>query len=279
MPAARRSPIALADAGGTALADLGLAESGETAESLSAHLTLNGLDVYRTTNSIDDLVDGVSIELFQADPGNTLRVEVDQDLSRVKTAVLDLVDAYNAVRDFVLEQRAVNDDGTAAEGALLFNDGLTRSAAAELERILSGVVEGLEAGGLNNLRDVGVTFTADNRLSVDETKLDDALLTDFEAVRRLFAFDAEQGNDDFVTLARPGTLPAGLTGEAITVRVLETDADDRPVAAEFEVGGVVTAATIANGFIKGPTGTDFEGFTLGYEGPVVNAGEDRKSVV
>ena len=157
------------------------------------------LEITRTSNTIDDLFAGVTVSLFQAEQGSTIKLDVEQNLTTVKSAITDFVDAYNAIKIYINDQQ--NSDGEADEtipgsGALFGS-----SALATVERNLS-LILGQGAEGVSSsfsvLAQIGITFVdndtvqdpvLDDTLEIDDTILDDALLNNADDIRRLFAFD------------------------------------------------------------------------------------------
>jgi flagellar capping protein FliD len=73
--------------GGTALTDLGIDNA--------------RLLIERDTNTINDLFGGVTLTLFQAEVGTTVKIDVEKDLNSIKTQISDFVTAYNAVKVFI----------------------------------------------------------------------------------------------------------------------------------------------------------------------------------
>ncbi|MFM7623096.1 MAG: flagellar filament capping protein FliD, partial [Alphaproteobacteria bacterium] len=96
------------------------------------------------------------------------------------------VDAYNALRDFYDTQTFVNGDGTVPKTSILVNQTSFRGSFLGLETVLTSSVSGLS--GVNSLRDVGITLDRDNRLVVDDVKLNDAIVDKGDAVAKLFGF-------------------------------------------------------------------------------------------
>src|SRR4051794_15881474 len=104
-----------ASAGGDdVLGTLGLSTDGGTtlkrplAAPQDAKIAIDGTTITRSSNTIADAIDGMTLNLFQADPGTTVTVEVDRSLSGVEDQIKSFADAYNALRDFtaVLVDRA-----------------------------------------------------------------------------------------------------------------------------------------------------------------------------
>lgn len=261
--------LADGDAGAT-LTALGLAESGATDASLSASLVLDGVPVTSSSNSVNNLIAGVKIELYQADPGNPITLRVDNDLSGISDAVASFIDSYNTFVDYVKAQRAVGTDGAVSETQLLYNDNLLQSTYRSLQGSLAGGALGIEAGTLKTLQDIGISLDENNKLVVDDNGLfEDALLTKLDEVRNLFGFGAA-ASAGISVVDRPVKMPAAIAGKEVTVTVTATDASGVPTAAYFTVDGVDYTAEIKNGFIRGTANSDLEGFVIGYEGGVIS---------
>lgn len=257
------------DLGGAGLAELGLAASGATDTSLSAELVIDGVTALRATNSVSDLIEGLSLELFQSDAGKPMTIQVSNNLTGVSDAVTSFVTAYNDFVDFVKSQRVVGSDGTVGADQVLFNDNLLQTNYRNLQGIMSVGANGISAGALKTLNDVGIELGADGKLSVeDSTKFEDALLNNLDEVKNLFGFGSD-ASPGLSVVDRPDFIPTALLGKTVTVNVTATDVDGMPTAASFTIDGNTVAAVITNGFIRGADGTDLEDFRIGYEGGVV----------
>ena len=208
--------ISAADAGGAVLQSLGLLDGGgafknELQAGQNAELLVDGLGtvIERPSNTVDDVVGGVTLSLFKAEPGTIIKLDVERDLNRVKSAIVDFVDAYNELRGLINQQAltSVPEDDETGAGALAGT-----SALSEIRARLSAAIGGAVHGGdatLTVLAQVGITLrspsaAADpllaNTLDVDQTKLDDALLNRIDAVRELFAFRMSSSSPDVVLL-------------------------------------------------------------------------------
>lgn len=257
------------DLGGAGLTELGLAASGATDTSLSAELVVDGVTALRSTNSVSDLIEGLSLELFQSDAGKPMTIQVSNNLTGVSDAVTSFVTAYNDFVDFVKSQRVVGSEGTVGADQVLFNDNLLQANYRNLQGIMSIGANGISTGALKTLNDVGIELGADGKLSVeDSTKFEDALLNNLDEVKNLFGFGSD-ASPGLSVVDRPDFIPTALLGKTITVNVTATDVDGMPTAASFTIDGNTVAAVITNGFIRGADGTDLEDFRIGYEGGVV----------
>lgn len=224
----------------------------------TAKLAIDGVTVERSSNLVDDVIRGVKLNLFKADPSTTVTVEVQRSASRVKDAITELVDAVNAFRDFVERHRQVSENGEVPENAVLFGNATLRSAAATLGDELARSVAGLPAGSLAHLADIGVTLDSANRLVVDEAALEDALLTRFDDVRRLFEFSFAASSADLRVYGRTNAL----ADTSFTVDIVDADGDGAIESATID--GV--AADVRGGRIVGRAGTAYEGLELLWVG-------------
>jgi flagellar hook-associated protein 2 len=225
--------------------------------------------IERDGNEIADVITGVTLDLFKADAGTTVTLEIESDLAAVRTAISEFVEAYNAVRTFLREQQTVNSEGEVAETALLFGNNLIRTLANDYGSDLSSLVAGLDAGALSNLRDIGITLSADNLLTIDDGKLDAALVDKLDQVRGVleFGFQADSTRVGVVRQEARGDLgtftinvPAGAI-EGTNVQVAGQDA--------FAVEGNV---------LRGLAGTIYEGLSLAYVRDTSDPGEAAEDI-
>mgnify|MGYP006281089195 CR=1 FL=1 len=176
--------------------------------------------IERETNSADDIIEGVSLNLQTTTAGSPVTVTVSEDRGTVKDKIRGFVDAYNAVRTF-LNEKTRYDAATDTSGLLLGNYGATlaesqlRNAvvtpppgfrdATDTYTLLGEI--GVESLGLSDDK------TTLGTLSVDEDRLEEALGDDFDGVVDLFAADfAGESNSDYLSftdcseeLTTPGT--------------------------------------------------------------------------
>lgn len=254
------------------LTDLSITGSGATDTSLSAELVYNGVTVTRPNNKVTDLRDSVTFDLFTADPATTLSVDIRDDSEAVKGGIIEFVEAYNAVVDFVKTQNTINSDGTIPEDAVLFGSSALRTLYSQIQNIVSDTATGVTSG-INNFRDAGITLDENNKLVIDDAVLDDALLEKGDEIKNLFSFQAPSSNANFNVLGRPDILST-IAGNDIVVNVLGTSGTGVATSANIVYGGNTYTATIQNGIIRAPEGSPLEGFAFGYVGPVVNEGVD-----
>lgn len=107
-----------------------------------AIISLDGIEITRSTNTIDDVLDGISFTIYQTTGSDaTISVEIANDLTSIKDAIVALVDAYNAYREWALTQQAVSSSGGASADATLFGDSTLRSANNAVASALSTMID------------------------------------------------------------------------------------------------------------------------------------------
>lgn len=175
--------ISSIDFGTGDLADsLGL-DAGTEIAARDASLTVNGVAIASQGNRVEGAIEGVTLDLVEA---GAATLEVERDADAAKGAVTAFVDAYNEARD-TIDQLTRFDAASGSSGQLL-GDGTVRRLESELRGVLGDTVD---AGTFNLLSEVGIELELDGRLSVDDTRLDEVVETEPQALTRFFAGDAD----------------------------------------------------------------------------------------
>lgn len=149
----------------------------------NAHIQVNGVDVYRSTNSIGDAIPGVTLDLKAQDANKEITVTVTTDAEETSKQINDFVEAYNKVVDFVAQQNVVSSTGQAQNP--LFGDGTLRSIRSSLRSIVGGSVSTGNTG-ITLLANVGITSDRDGKLTFNRSKFEEELGEDEQAVASLF---------------------------------------------------------------------------------------------
>ena len=149
-----------------------------------ASATIDGLAVTSPTNSITTAIPGVTIDLLKAEPGVPVRLDVAYDQDAARQTLGKFVDAYNAVVSTINGLTAYNAD-TKTAGPLL-GDAATRGIRNALRDALGHSV-GDPQDAFRTLAEIGVSSDVKGNLSLDSSKFDKAVATDFDAVGRVLA--------------------------------------------------------------------------------------------
>lgn len=127
--------------------DLGLIDgagalSNVAQTSADADLSINGISITRDSNTIDDAITGVTLNLL-TDGGATTNLRVRNNTTEIKNTLTEFVDLYNETRDFIDRVRNAKLDDDDDYG-LFFSDSLMRELFNDM-RLLT--TTGITMGG------------------------------------------------------------------------------------------------------------------------------------
>ncbi|RMF66885.1 MAG: flagellar hook protein FliD [Calditrichaeota bacterium] len=155
-----------------------------TDSSLNAQLQVDGLTFYRDSNTISDIIDGVTLTLKDLTT-TTESLQVTADKESVKQKFEELLSAYNDVLAFLRDKTSV-DSETKVRGVLA-GDSTYRGLLSTLRGILTGQVSSVTSGNPETLFELGVTAASDGTLTLtDVEKLNSALTSGANKVSDLF---------------------------------------------------------------------------------------------
>jgi len=162
-----------------------------------AQFTIDGISMTRSSNTVDDAIPGLTLNLQGEDDTTALTLEVGRDNDEITGNIRSFVNAYNDVMGYINQQMKYN-EATERTGGALFGDNTLKSIKSNLQNLV--VESGLSA--------VGITTGNDNKLNIDADELEDALNTDFEGTVSLFNSMATVMDDslDNVTDSIDGTV-------------------------------------------------------------------------
>lgn len=144
----------------------------ENATAQNAELKVDGIAVTKASNSVSDVIAGVTISLLKTNKDSAISITVLRDTSKVTEAVNSFVSAYNEVSKTMKDLVAYN--ATTKVGAVLNGEGTIRDIQTQLRKVLSSAVTG-GTNTLTMLPQAGVSFQKDGTLAIDSTKLQSAL--------------------------------------------------------------------------------------------------------
>lgn len=159
-----------------------------TVEAQDAMLTVNGISITSQSNTVEEALQGVTLNLTSTTDGAET-LTVSQDTESMTEAVKAFVDAYNSFQSTADNLTSYDAESDTA-GTLLGNSTM-RSIESRLRSALSF---GTSDGTYNMLSDLGIERQLDGTLEVDDDKLNEAIASNSDAVSQFFAgVDGEGG--------------------------------------------------------------------------------------
>jgi flagellar hook-associated protein 2 len=147
--------------------------TGVTDSELNSKFTVDGLTIYRDSNTVTDVLTGVTLNLQDTfDTDETITVSSDTDA--VKGYINSFIKAYNDSLDF-LGKNALVDPDTKEVGVLAY-DNTYRSIINDLRSMISGTVDGVTNSAYGTLYSIGIETDDNGKLSIaDSEKFQNAL--------------------------------------------------------------------------------------------------------
>ncbi|WP_181919394.1 flagellar filament capping protein FliD [Alkalilimnicola ehrlichii] len=156
-------------------------------EAQNAIIQVDGQQVTRSSNDIDDVIDGVTLSLQPGSEGVLASVRIDLDQEGVTEAVNSFIEAYNALHRQMRQLSHFNVD--TGQRAALAGDSTIRSISSTLSMQLSQPLNDDPDSPFTGLMSIGIEYQRDGTLRLNETKFNEALAQDFDAVSDMFGGD------------------------------------------------------------------------------------------
>lgn len=194
----------------------------------NATFTVNGLSIERSTNTVSDVIDGVTLNLASADNTKTLTLAVAQDTEAITKKLNDFVSAYNKLAGTVssLHQK----------GGSLEADNSAKSVIYNLQGVFNEPAS-IAGGNYSWLAEVGISFKKDGTLALDSSAFTKALESNFDGVVSMFT-DSTQGfahrlyNSASNMLTTDGLVDSRISGINARIKTLEGSIDRENVRIE-----------------------------------------------
>jgi flagellar hook-associated protein 2 len=150
-----------------------------------ASLQVDGMTVTRSSNTISDVLEGVTLNLLKEDQDTTVTLKIDQDIEAVKAKIQDFISKRNDVMSYINSQFAYDTDNKKT-GGVLFGDGTLSSVKSDLTSILTQFIRGVNSS-FSMLSMVGITSDKNLQLSMEGSTLDRYLNSNFNDIVSLFS--------------------------------------------------------------------------------------------
>jgi flagellar hook-associated protein 2 len=151
--------------------------SGNTQNALDASLTVNGLHVTSSTNTVTNAIPGVNLSLAKAGEAT---INVSPDYTSLQNTLNSLVLQYNSLLQFSNQQSAT----TNGQSGPLANDPVLRQVMADITNQL--LASGNGGGQYHYLSELGLQLNSDGTLSLDTSTFQSAMATNPQDVQELF---------------------------------------------------------------------------------------------
>jgi len=180
-----------------------------------ANVTVDGVNFTRKTNTITDVVTGLTLDL-KATTSTPVSSMVSRDNSAIKTKLSDLVTAYNDFNNIITE--TTNPKSTLdTYGATLVGNSTVRMVKQQMRQLIVGD-SSTASGSFKNLSQLGLSIDEKGVMSLDPVKADATLNSNYDNVVKAMT-------GGFNNQSAYSTLPSGIAGDAVKklTKLLATD--------------------------------------------------------
>lgn len=170
-----------------------------------ANFVVNGVSYSRKSNSITDVVPGVTFNL-KGTTASAVSVSLDRDTTDLKTKLTALVTAYNDFNDIV-NQTTDPKSTLDTYGKTLVGDATVKMIRQQMRSLLFSP-SSTPGKSVSSLSQIGYSLNEKGVLSLDAVKLDSVLQSNYDDVTRLFT-------GGYNKLSTFSSLSAGIAGDAV----------------------------------------------------------------
>ncbi len=186
---------------------------------LDAQFTIDNVSFSRSSNIVDDAIQGLSFELRQTTTGNEQLV-VDLDQEAAVENVNSFIENFNAVNSYIRSETRIDTEGD-RDGILSGNRSI-RNLAFDLRQMMIEQVSSLSGESISSLTDIGISLAEDGTMSIeDQDKLEELLKTNPQGIEQLF--NAPDGLSNRLI----GKIDQFITGDDNILETFETGLDTR----------------------------------------------------
>ena len=184
---------------------------------VNSAFTVDGISMSRTSNSVDDLFDGFTLDLKKT-TSSAVRISSSVDLDGVSDLLTGYVDTYNQVM-LNLTAMGANDPVDPENDGVLIGDSTLREIKSELREMSSTAIKGYE-GGPYYLSYLGVSTNRDGTLAFDKGQMETQFKSKPETVRAFFTNNYATSNSNITisafdfTNTKPGSYAFATDGSS-----------------------------------------------------------------
>lgn len=206
-------------------------------EGSDAELLVNNVKVSRNTNEVSDVLTGLTLSLKKADVGTELNIAVQRDRDSIKTKIEDFVKSYNTYVDYVNSNSTYNEE--TKEAGPLLGDITSRTVGTRLGNALRSTVYD-DDFEYSQLIEIGIETDTKGKLTINSSKLTDALTENVDSVISLFSATRKSSDNDIQLVYHSSKTSAGTYAVNITQA-----AEQATVESDIIAGAVGTEGRLA----------------------------------
>ncbi len=207
----------------------------------NAKFNYNGVTIERASNTVSNLIDGVTLKLNKVDDGNdSSEINVTNNAEGIVSAMSDMVSAYNGLVDSLASLTSWDSDEQSGGALVGVNE--IKTMRSQIKQALTKINdEG------KSMMDYGFSLDKTGHLSVDEKTLTSAISDDYEGFKKFFGSTTEYEN---VSMTGTSSVAAGTLNGTLNIngkKIKLSSAEDATAEQNAKyVMNAINAAGISN---------------------------------
>ena len=180
----------------------------ETQQASDAAVRINGLAVTSTSNNLDQVVKGVTINLNDAST-SSVTLTVKRDIDEVADKLESFTEKYNEYKTVYNELTKYNPADEV--GGILLGDNVLRTVQTQLRSGITEVISGITGNAYSSLIEIGIKTDQHNEfnLSFDRAAFEKAMNTDSRSIAGLLATDKSADDAQISVISTSNLTQAG----------------------------------------------------------------------
>jgi len=155
----------------------------ETSRAQDAVVLLDGIRIESDSNTISGAIKGVTLELKNV-TDSAVKLTAEFDIAAVKESIDQFVAGYNDITSTIKSISGFDPDSGGA--GPLAGDSSVRGLAEQLRRVIGASFNGVN-DDLGSLASIGIETQRDGTLTIDDSKLREAIDEELQQVTKLFS--------------------------------------------------------------------------------------------
>ena len=161
----------------------------QSKKSQNGKIKLDGFEFEVSSNNVENLIPGVTLDLKQAAPGRPIRANVKENLEVISGKIKTFVESYNAALSFIQGQNKIQKGQNGKEGlGPLGGQGILRSIENTLRRVIQSTQRGT-GSNISRMIELGVEFNRNGTLTFSQEKFEKVLNANPKMVSSFFRGD------------------------------------------------------------------------------------------
>lgn len=186
-----------------------------------ASLKVNGLQISRESNDIDDVISGLSFTVNKAAIGEPISFSISEDKGVGEQAIRSFVEGYNTLYKTLSNLTGTSRDAETNEVVVggLSTDGSAKGLVRQIRQTLTDSVAGVDSS-FSALTNIGVRTALDGSLEIIEDDFNEAMKSSYDKVADLFSESKSTNNGNislgfgsYINQAKAGTYEVDITQE------------------------------------------------------------------